>query len=46
MSDRNGSIFFVVFSIWVIAILGLYLSQFQDLIGPMMNVLKSVMSIE
>ena len=45
-SDRNGSIFFVVFSIWVIAILGLYLSQFQDLIGPMMNVLKSVMSIE
>ncbi len=45
-SDQYGSIFSVIFSIWVIAILRLYLTQFQNFIGPVMNVLRRMMNIE
>jgi len=46
MSDRNGSIFFMIFSIWVISILGLYLSQFQNLIEPVMGAIRRAVGVE
>ena len=45
-SNHNGTIPFVVYSVWVIAILGLYLSQFQHLIDPLMNVLRKAVGLE
>ena len=45
-SERKEFIAFWGFSIWVIAIFGLYISQFQNLIGPVMSVLKRTVGIE
>jgi len=44
-SARYGSFLYIGFSVWVIAILGIYLSQFQNLIGPVMNAIKRAVGL-
>jgi len=44
--SQNQSLFVVAFSIWAMAILGLYLDQFRHLIGPIMGIFEKAMNIQ
>jgi len=44
-SARGWPGLYIGFSVWIVAILGIYLSQFQSLIGPVMNAIKRAVGL-